>query len=178
MNISRRHLLATAPLASIALMAGCTTSTVNGVTTVTVNLATVNAYAQAIQNGANTILSVPMVTTAMGTATTALVKAAITGAATAIAQLNTQYKGALSFSFTATTVPADLSALLADATTVNNAVSTVVSSLGSQFSSSVETTIDAIETIVSALIAMVSGAVGAGANDNVAHALAVLGVKA
>lgn len=174
MTLSRRRLLICSP---IAILAGCTATTVNGFTTYTINLATADNYAQAIENGANLLLSIPLISTAMGPAAVTIVGAATKGIASAIATLNTQYKGQVSFSFTASTVPAAFSALMADATTINNSVSAVVGNLGSQVTATEQETVDAIQTIVSTLLALGSGTVGAARLMTPAQALTVLGVK-
>lgn len=179
MNISRRSLLRTTALALPAVaLASCASSTVNGVTTFTINLATANAYAQAIENGANMLLAIPLISTGMGAAGVAIVKAAVAGIATAISQLNTTYKGQISFSFTIASEPAALNALVTDANQINGVASGIVTSMGTQITAAEQETIDAIQAVVSTLVALVTGTVGAVQPQMpVSAALTVLGVK-
>lgn len=174
MILSRRRLLICSP---IAIMAGCTSTTTNGNTVLNINLATANAYATAIENGANMLLAIPVISAAMGPANVAIVGDAIKGIASAIATLNTVYKGQVSFDFTIATEPAALTALLTDANQINGVASAVVSSLGTQLSQAEQETIDAIQTIVSTLVALATGTVGMARLMTPAVALTVLGVK-
>jgi hypothetical protein len=178
-QITRRHLLAASAVLPVgAALAGCVASTVNGVTTVTVNLATVDAYAQAIGNAVTTLLTIPALSTGLGVLGVATITTASTDVTKSISALDTANAGSESFTFSTASVPAALASLQADANTIVSNVGTVVTSLGSTLAANVTTTVDALETVVSLLTALVpTGAVSAvKLKMTEAQALAVLGV--
>lgn len=178
MKLSRRYLLNLFSAAvPAAVLVSCTSTTTNGVTTETINLATVNAYATAIENGANTLLAIPLISAAMGPSAVSIVSTATKGVASAISTLNTVYKGQISFSFTVANTPAALDALVTDANQINGAVSAITASAGSEITANEQEIIDALQTVVSTLIALVTGAVGAAETPlPIGAALLVLGV--
>lgn len=151
-----RRALMLSGVAATAVLAGCTFSTSNGVTSVTINLKAVNAYAQALQNGSNTLLSVPLITTAMGPATVALVKAAVAGISIAAAALAQQATGPNTLTFTANSIPAALASFQADAATINAAFGVVITAETGSLSSNIITTASAIQTVVSLVLALAS----------------------
>lgn len=117
MKITRRHgLTITAAAMPAALLAACgtvTSKTMAGVTTVTINVAKVDAYAQAFENAGNTILSVPGVTGLLGPyAIVASDVTAIVG--TDIAAFDKAAGGKTVLTFDATSVPASVNSVLAD----------------------------------------------------------------
>jgi hypothetical protein len=158
MNISRRHWLATVPLLSVALF-GCAATTVNGVTTVTLNLATLQDYATAVKNGVATLLSIPVISAAIGAAKIAVINTVVADMAAQVAALNTTNHGAATLTFTATSVPAALTAFETDAKAIMADVVVVATSLSASLASNIITTVDALQTIL-ALGAAVSGGVG------------------
>jgi hypothetical protein len=154
MKFSRRHILRTTALAAPALgLAGCaslfTTTTVAGVTTVTVDLTKLSQYATALKNGVAMLFSVPVITAALGAATVALVTAVVDDTATQVAALSKADNGSTSLVFTTASVPAAVVAFQTDAVTIASNTATVFSTLGSSIGSDIQTTIDAFNTIVS-----------------------------
>lgn len=174
---TRRAFLAAAACA--IPLAACTVTTANGVTTVTVQLATIDAYAQAVKNGTAALLANPVISGALGAAVVAAINAAETDVTNSISALDTANAGSISLTFSTASVPAALTSLQADAKTILGDVQTVFTSLGTQIGSDVVQTFDAFETIVSLLVAIGSAAVGAPAvKMTQAQALSVLGVQA
>ncbi|OUI98024.1 twin-arginine translocation signal domain-containing protein, partial [Acetobacter cibinongensis] len=97
---SRRNFLRTSGLLACGVaLAACTLTKSGNVTSVTLNVAKVDAYAKAAQNFANIILSVPLVTATLGAAPVALINAAATGIVGAIDQINTAANGAATVSY-------------------------------------------------------------------------------
>lgn len=159
MNISRRHLLSTVPLLPVALL-GCAATTVNGVTTVTLNLATLQNYATAVKNGVATLLSIPAISAAIGAAKVAVINAVVADMAAQVVALNTANNGAATLIFTATSVPAALSAFETDAKAIMADVVVAATSLSGSLASNIITTVDALQTIL-VLGEAVSNGVGA-----------------
>lgn len=162
MNMNRRNLLRATALALPAIaLAGCVASTANGVTTITLNLATLDAYATAVENGATTLLGISLISAALGSPKVVLIKALIAGVVASIAALDAANHGGTSLSFTTASIPAALTALQTDASTIFADIETVATSLGGSLASNVVTTVEALQTIVSLLVALTSTAVGA-----------------
>jgi hypothetical protein len=178
MSISRRHLIAAAPVALALAAAGCAASTTDGITTVTVNLTTVDAYAEAISNAVATLLTVPALSAGLGAVGVAAVTVAKADIVSSISALDTANSGSESFTFTTASVPAALSALRADANKIMSNISTVVASLGGSLAASVVTTVDALETIVALTVALVPtvALTAAAPKMTEVRALATLGV--
>ena len=161
MNIFRRHLLATVPLLSAVALFGCANTTVNGVTTVTINLSTLQAYAAAVKNGVATLLSIPVIGTALGSAKIAMINAVAADMAAEVAALNTANNGAATLTFTVTSVPAALTAFATDARAIMADLVVVAASLSGSLAANVVTTVDALQTVLLLGEAVVSAAVGA-----------------
>jgi len=154
MLISRRHILRTTALSIPALgLAGCaslfTTTTVAGVTTVTVDLTKLSQYAVALKNGVTTLFSIPVITSALGAAVVALVSTVVDDIALEVAALSKADNGSTSLVFTTASVPAALVAFQTDAVTIATNTGTAFSALGSSVGSAILTTVDAFNTIVS-----------------------------
>ena len=178
MNIRRRHLLATLPLMSAAAMlGGCAVSTVNGVTTVTLNLNTLESYSIATKNGVATLLSIPLIATALGSAKIVMINAVVADMAAQVAALNAANKGVATLVFTANSVPAAVAAFEADAKAIMSDVVVVAGSLAGSLASNIVTTVDALQTIL-ALAEAVAATTASATMPKMtqAQALAVLGV--
>jgi len=175
MHISRRNL----SLAIVGLtLAGCTVSTSNGVTTGTVSLKTLDAYAQAIKNAVTLLLANPLIAAALGTATVAAINAAVADVSTSIASLDAADNGQAQLVFDASSIPAALTSLQDDAAQILGYVQTVVAALGAKLDATVTQAFNAFATIVSLLQVVGSAVVSARAGAmSEAQALAVLGVK-
>lgn len=176
--LTRRNTLRNMLIGSAALLSACAVSTVNGVTTVTLNLNTVAAYATAMNNGVNMMLSNALISNALGAANTAIVLTAVKDAAGAVLALQTANKGAVSLSFTTSSVPAAFTAFQQDETTIFNSLQTVVTSLGSSISGDLQMAFEAMQTVYTLAMALVSAS-GVGAPKTPmpeSVALLVLGV--
>lgn len=182
---SRRNFLRTSGLLACATaLAACTVTKSGNVSSVTLNVAKVDAYAKAAQNFANTILSVPLVTATLGAAPVALINAAATGIVGAIDQINTAANGAATVSYDSTSVKTAVNSIIADLQTAlayaKQGIAGVESTAATADTiSKVNTAISAAETILSlltALIVSVGVARAAPTPMSEATALAVLGV--
>lgn len=184
--MNRRTLLTSAApvIALSGLIVGCsvlTETTTNGVTTITINVAKVNQYAEAFASGVATVLGVPGVALMLGVYLAPF--QAIAGTIVQdIAAFNTASGGQSVLTFDATSVPAAVNSILADGQKILNTIAnalpqtTIVGTLLSA--------IDAVQTIVLLFEAMLPATVGAtfaavpriGPMTEV-DALAVLGVR-
>lgn len=182
---SRRSLLRTAGLLACGTaLAACTITKSGNVTSVTLNVAKVDAYAKAAQNFASTILSVPLVTAALGTGTVTLINASLTGIVAAIDQFDAAANGAATVSYDSTSVKTAVNSVIADLQTVLTYAKQGISGIESTPStadtiSKVGTVISAAETVLSLLTALIVsvGVVRASPTPmSEATALAVLGV--
>lgn len=172
--MNRRKLLSTigATGAAVAL-AGCAFSTVNGVTTVTLNVATINKYAQAIQITASGLLANPLVAAALG-AKAALANALISAVGSDIEAFNTYSNGMALVKFDRTSVPAAFTSLENDAGTLLGYVKALAPSA---IPSSVSAYVASLETIVELLLALASVVAAPKTPLTEAQALAVAGLE-
>jgi hypothetical protein len=161
MTLSRRHLLATVSLSAVVMLGACAATTANGVTMLTINLNTLEAYATATKNGVATLLSIPLISTAIGAAQVLVINAAVADMAAQVAALNTANHGVATLSFTAASIPAALTAFEADAQALMADVVVVASSLTGALAANVVTTVDALQTVLALGEAVASSAVGA-----------------
>lgn len=176
MNIFRRHLLSAVPLLSAVALLGCSNTTVNGVTTLTINLTTLQAYAAAVKNGVATLSSIPVISTALGSAKIVMINAVVADMAAQVAALNTANNGVATLTFTATSVPAALAAFAADAKAIMADLVVVATSSSGSLAANVVTTVDALQTVLGLGEAVASSAVGAVPPQmNARQALKILG---
>ncbi len=157
MNMTRRALLGATAVALPVALAGCgivTSTTVNGVTTVTVNVAKLDAYAKAVQNGTDALLANPLIAGAMGAGVAVAVAAALTGAADAISAIDKQANGSQTLTFSATNVPAALTSLQSNATTIYDDVQTAFTTVAAKLPATVAQAFSALETVVALLLAV------------------------
>jgi hypothetical protein len=177
MTLYRRHVL----LGTTALgLAGCsaiTSTTTNGVTTYTVNVAEITAWGQAFANGATMIGGLPgLLGTPIGlgiVAVSAVVKADLTAfAATAGSQLT--------LTFDSTSVPAAVNSLLGDGKTLLTDAAGALGNVASTVITTAQTYVSAVQTVVSLLSAAIgaqlAGAVPGAVPMSEATALSVLKV--
>ncbi len=181
MNITKRNLLRVTALAAPALaLSACSlvsSNTVNGVTTITLNVAKLAQYAQAAQNFGSGIVGFSFVSAALGAPGLAVIDGALTGIAAAVTAISKQANGAVSISYTTTSIPAAVVQFEADLQTILTAAKTAIASLKpSQLTATISNMLAAFESIASLAEAFV-GAVGAAPQMPEAQALAVLGVK-
>jgi hypothetical protein len=178
-TVSRRTLLRSAALVMPAsLLTGCAITSGNDVTTVTLNLATIDDYATAAENAATLLLGFAPITGALGTAGVAAATALIAAIKTGISALDSEYAGQATFSFSTASVPAALSALQADITSLFNGFETAITSLGGAVPAQITQYYNALQTIAALVEAIASLAVKATPLPMTkTQALAVLGVK-
>jgi hypothetical protein len=157
--MNRRFLLlSVSAIVPAAFLAGCgafTSNTVNGVTTVTVNVAKIDAYGLAIQNGADALLANPLISGALGPQTSIAIAAALASAAAAINAINTSAKGSQTFTFNSASVPTALVSLQADAVTIFNTFKTGLAAAGQSLPANVLSVFDALQTVVALLLALI-----------------------
>jgi len=177
--VSRRNLLRSAVLVAPAgLLAGCAITSGNDVTTVTLDLATIDDYATAAENAATLLLGFAPIAGALGTAGVATATALIAAIKTGISALDSEYAGQATFSFSTASVPAALSTLQADITNLFNGFKTAIASIGGSLPAQVTSDYNAFQTIAALVEAIASLAVKATPLPMTAtQALAVLGVK-
>jgi hypothetical protein len=155
--MNRRILLRTAALGAPLLAAGCAVSTLNGVTTVTVDVATVNSYAQAVETAGRALLAISYIAGPLGTAGVALAETAIAAVASAVQAVDKLSGGKASFSYASTSVPAAITALAADAAQVLAFVGAAVSKApAGAVTSRVQAVVAALSTVVALIQAFVS----------------------
>ena len=97
MDLSRRALggISTAAILTAAGLAACTTTTTNGVTTVTINTKTVDSYAQVGISAVATMLSIAAVASVIGAPAIVIINAASTALAGTLKALDTATSGSL-----------------------------------------------------------------------------------
>jgi hypothetical protein len=131
--VSRRHaLLSASALAPLAFLAGCgvfSTSTSNGVTTVTVNTAAINTDGSAIIAAATSVLAIPLVSGALG-ANMVAAMAALAAAKTALASIAATTNGSASASINVTSVQAFVTNLLTGVGQITTLTGQALSSVG------------------------------------------------
>lgn len=147
MNITRRHALASATgLCGLAALSACTTTTANGVTTVTLNVAQVVAWGNALVNGANMVASLPGISGLPAAAPVAAIGALIANDLAAFAAAS---GGAVTLSFNSTSVPSAVASLEADVNSLLVTAQKTVTGVAATYLSTAQTYINAIETVVS-----------------------------
>jgi len=160
--ISRRFILIS-PFV-LATLPSCTTSTVNGVTTVTINLTSITAWGEAIANAAT--LLAPL------TGALAPVIAAIAQTAqTDLAAVTASAGGAAVLTFATGSVPAAIESLLADGQTILTDISGLT---GTTLNTSVaQTYVTALRTVVSVFGAAIGSASATPEETNMTEAQAL-----
>jgi hypothetical protein len=160
MNFSRRCLLATVPLCALSMLGACAATTANGVMTVTTDLNTLETYAAAVKNGVATLLSVPLISTAIGAANTLVINEVVADMAAQVAALNEANHGVATLTFTATSIPAAVIAFETDAKALMADVVGVASGLTGSLAANIVTTVDALQTVLALGTALASTNVG------------------
>jgi hypothetical protein len=131
MNLHRRKaLLGATALVGAAALQACASSTVNGVTTITINTALVLTYVSGAAAIASALLGFPGVTTAIGAAAMPIITAAIADLNKAVPAINAQANGSVSFSFTTTSLPAFVTAIISDVATLQTNLQTALGAIG------------------------------------------------
>lgn len=177
MSISRRSLFLGVSMLALTRCGVVTTNTTNGMTTVTLNVAQVNKWAQAFENGAKLIGGLPGIVGMPAAAVLMGVSALI---ADDIAAVNVAAGGAVALTFDSTSIPNAVSSLLADAQTLlKNAAAAVPASVNAVIATA-NTYVAAISELVSVLelsILPAAPTASVASATAQAHALAVLGIE-
>ena len=176
--MNRRTLLLAIPVLPVALT-GCnliTTTTTNGITTVTIKVGAVNQYAQAFAAGVVTVLGIPGIAPLFGAYLapfTAIENAVVQD----IAAFNAASSGAAVLTFDANSVPASVTSLLNDGRTILTITGNALPQTA--LTGRLLDVLNAVQTIVMVFEALLpAGLVGAAMPPlSEAQALAVLGVS-
>ncbi|WP_019091821.1 hypothetical protein [Komagataeibacter europaeus] len=159
-NLSRRSLLrAGAGTLAVGLLAACTTTKSGTTTTITLNVAEVVDYGNAILSFASTAINVSFVASAMGTANLALANTVITSLKSALAAFQTAAGSSTSVTYDSASVKTAFDSILADVEKVDTLIIAVITGTAANLSSSVvseaKTAAGAAETLIDLLKAMI-----------------------
>lgn len=157
MTVTRRAALrgATA-LVPAVLLGACSVSSSNGTTTVTINTQTAVAYVSGAAALASAFLGIPGVSAAIGAATTAAIEAVIADLTAAVPAISQTANGKLTFTFSTTSVPAFITAVLNDVATVQKDAQAAVAAIGKNVPAQVTQYYNAIVTVANAIVALFS----------------------
>lgn len=178
--MNRRALLrSAAPFVVTVYVGGCsifTTTTTNGVTTVTLNVAKINQYAQAFASGVATVLGVPGVSVLLGVYL-APFQAIENAVVMDIAAFNAATGGSATLTFDATSVPASINSLIADGKSILTTIQTALPQTA--IIGTLMDAVNAVQTIYDLFVALLPSTTVSAALPPMteAKALAVLGVK-
>lgn len=177
----RTMLLVSALIPGVASLGACsaaTSTTTNQVTTVTVNVADLNAWGNAIVNAAKLVSTLPGI---VGTPAGTTIAGIATIAGTDLAAVAAAAGASQTFTFNNGSVPAAINSLLGDGQTLLTDAQGAIGNVSSTATQNAQTYIAALSTIVALFQATVTtlppAAAMADAKMTPAQALAVLGVK-
>ncbi|MBE7728864.1 hypothetical protein [Komagataeibacter sp. FXV3] len=158
-SFSRRSLLrAGAGTLATGWLAACTATKSGKVTTITLNVAEVVDYGNAILSFASTAINVSFVASAMGTANLALASTVISSLRSALAAFQSAAGSSTSVSYDSTSVRAAFDSILADVEKIDTLIIAVITGTAANLSSSVvseaRTAAGAAETLIDLLKAM------------------------
>ena len=159
-NLSRRSLLrAGAGTLAAGLLAACTVSKSGTTTTVTLNVAEVVDYGNAILSFASTAINISFVASGMGTANVAIANTVIASLKSGLSAFQSAAGSSTSVSYNSASVKAAFDSILADVESIDKLIVGVITGTASNLSSSVvsdaKTAAGAAETLISLLKAMV-----------------------
>ena len=120
--LSRRNFLRSSALIGATALTACTVVTNGKTTTVTVNTAKIKAYGQAGINAVATILSIGVVSTAMGAPAVAVIQAAEVALSASLAAFSTATNGTLTVSYDDTNWKTRIDTVLVDLNTTASAL--------------------------------------------------------
>jgi hypothetical protein len=171
--LSRRTLVSSIPgIAAAGLLAACTKTTGNGVTTITLNVNAMNSWGQAIVNGAELVGGLPgIVGTPAGLAVMALAPVISADMAAFVGATG----GSMTFTFDTTSPATVVTSIANDAQKLLAAVVAAIPQVPANIAASANEYLAAIKTIVSTIQAAIAVTAGAAPSDmSVAKAMAVL----
>ena len=168
--LSRRTLVSAIPgIAAAGVLAACTKTTSNGVTTITLNVNAMNSWGQALVNGAELVGGLPgIVGTPAGLAVMAIGPIISADMAAFVGATG----GSLTFTFDSTTPAAAVTSISSDAQKLLTAVVAAVPQVPANIAASANQYLAAIKTIVS-LIQAAIGSVSAAAPMGMSEAAAL-----
>lgn len=159
-NPTRRAFLrGSSALVAATALAACSSTKSGTTTTLTLNVAEVTDYGNAILSFASTAINVSFVASAMGTANLALANTVITSLKSALSAFSTAAGSSTSVSYDSASVKTAFDSILADVESVNKLIVAVITGTAANLSSSVvseaKTAAGAAETLISLLKAMI-----------------------
>jgi len=185
LTLSRRSILRGVPvLAGAAVLGACTVTTSGSTTTITLNVAKIEAYAQAGLNAAATVTSLLGAVPAAASYV-ALIATAETALSAALTTLSTAAGSTVTISYDDTDWKTRVDSVLSAIETVGTAIANAITAAGSGLSSTVQTdattALSALKTVISvfdALLVTSTGARPVGVTSmSEAQALRTLGVS-
>lgn len=154
--ISRRHALL--GVTALTGLSGCslfTTTTTNGVTTVTINVAALTAYGQAFINGASLIGSLP----GIATSPVGLIIVGLAPVVSAdLAAFSKAANGALTLSFDSTSIPNAIQSLLKDGQALATDAQAALGAVAGTALTTAQTYFNAVQTVVALFNAALASA--------------------
>ncbi|CCT58491.1 hypothetical protein [Acetobacter pasteurianus] len=161
-SLSRRGFLRTTALGLTAAgLAACSSTTANGVTTYTLNVAEVTADGNAALNITKTVLAF----TGISPAVVAVANTGITGIQAALSAWNTFSQGKASITFDKNSVPAEFTSVITAIQNAATTVGSVVQSEAGTLSADLITKIQAVSADVASVAAVLNSAVGSVADS-------------
>lgn len=156
-TLSRRSLLRNTSLAGMAMLAACTVTTTNGVTTITLDVTKVKNYGQAGLNAAATVTSFLSTFPAMAPYALAIT-AAETALSGALSAFSSAAGSTLTISYNDASWKTRVDSILSDLDTLAAAIESAIAGSGSVLSSSVlsnaRTAYNALATLISVFKAL------------------------
>ncbi|GCE89364.1 twin-arginine translocation signal domain-containing protein [Komagataeibacter diospyri] len=159
-NLSRRTFLrASSALVAATALVACSSTRSGTTATITLNVAEVVDYGNAILSFASTAINVSFVASAMGAADLALASTVIASLRAALAAFQTAAGSSTSVAYDSASVRAAFDSILADVEKVDTLIIAVITGTAANLSSSVvseaRTAAGAAETLISLLRAMI-----------------------
>lgn len=174
--LTRRSIVSAIPgIAAVGALAACSSTTTNGVTTITLNVAQANAWAQAALNAVTLVTSLPGI---VGTPPALAIIAVEPLISADLTAFNTAANGQLVLTYDRTSPAAAVTSLAADGQKLVTAVQAAIGNVASSAMQTAQTYLAAVKTIVS-LFQAAAGSVAASAEMGMSEgdALKTLGVK-
>lgn len=158
-NPTRRAFLRGTSALAAASLAACTVTRNGTTTTLTLNVAEVVDYGNAILSFASTAINVPFVASAMGAANLALASTVIASLKSALTAFQTAAGSSTSVSYSTASVKAAFDSILSDVEKVDTLIIATITGTAANLSSTVvtqaRTAAGAAETLIDLLKAMV-----------------------
>lgn len=155
----RSFLVGVAALGGAGALAACKSTTVNGVTTVELNVGKIDAYGQAGINAVKTIMSFAPVAAAVPASVASAVGIAEGILSSALSSFDAASKGMLVVSYNNANWKSRVDSILADLQTVSDDLRSVATSVNGKVSASVlsdvATALNALDTVISFFEAMI-----------------------